>query len=77
MIHYSMFNNFGDRHLPDYDTTDPVVTHKVPGDSVDDLINFLDIRVPHVVDTGRSRYFPDRDAGSIITDSAVCIWWTA
>lgn len=64
MIYYSMFNNFGDRHDPAYDSTDPVVTHKVPGDSVDDLINFLDIRVPHVV-----------DSGSIITDTAVCLWY--
>ena len=64
MIHCTMFNNYGDRHSPDYDSTDPVATHKIPGDSVDDLINFLGVRVPHVV-----------DSGSIITDTSICVWY--
>lgn len=65
MIHYQMFNNHGDRHLPDYDSSDPVVTHTIPGDSPNDLIDFLDIRVDYVV------YFPDL----IVTDYAVCSWY--
>lgn len=64
MIHYQMFNNYGDRHLPDYDSSDPVETHSIPGDSADDLIDFLDIRVDYVV------YFPDL----IVTDTDVCSW---
>ena len=64
MIHYQMFNNYGDRYSPDYYSCDPVVSYSIPGDSSNDLIDFLDIREDYVV------YFPDL----IVTDTAVCIW---
>ena len=66
MIHYSMYNNYGDRFDPAYDTADPVVTDTIPGDSSNDLIDYLDIHADYVV------YFPDL----IVTDTAVCIWYS-
>ena len=70
MIHYSMFNNHGDRYSPDYDTSDPVVTYSVPGNSAKDLIDFLDIRVGYVVYPCQN-FAPDM----VVTDTTVCSWY--
>ena len=67
MIHYSMFNNYGDRLSPDFDSNDPVVSDTIPGDSCNALLDYLHLGM------GGTQYALYGDL--IVTDSAVCSWY--